>query len=178
MLPQEAWQRGKETIVFSSVQFQLVGFTTPEVEDVRARLAALGVPLAVLLLRCCEALDAPLDALTLAFVAWNFAMPGVLLVQWPATAERFWQGRRLYAASLATLAAWMLTFVPYATLGAMLGAVASGRFDTLMTAMAAMSRIARRFDPAQGRIRALHDRRYRRFTALQAAAGAGAEGAA
>ncbi|AKO96471.1 Ribulose kinase [Marinovum algicola DG 898] len=60
---------------------------------------------------------------------------------------------------------------------AMLGAVASGRFDTLMTAMAAMSRIARRFDPAQGRIRALHDRRYRRFTALQAAAGAGAEGA-
>lgn len=52
---------------------------------------------------------------------------------------------------------------------AMLGAVASGYFDTLATAMAEMSSLEKVFVPACGDIRALHERRYRRFAALQEA---------
>ncbi|WP_323768471.1 FGGY-family carbohydrate kinase [Antarctobacter sp.] len=53
---------------------------------------------------------------------------------------------------------------------AMLGAVAAGHFDTLATAMAEMSSLDRRFTPAAGATREMQARRYRRFTALQAAA--------
>jgi hypothetical protein len=74
-----------------------------------------GAPLALLLLRGCEALGVALDAPTWVFVTWNFFAPGVLLVQWPPTTERFRIGRRVFAAALSTLCAWLLASVPYPT---------------------------------------------------------------
>ncbi len=53
---------------------------------------------------------------------------------------------------------------------AMLGAVATGAYPDLITAMPAMSRIAMRCDPAPGRIRELHDLRHDAFLRLQAEA--------
>ena len=84
--------------------------------------ATLGVPSALLLLRCCEAAGSPLDALSFAFAVWNFVVPGCVLIQWHATSERFQSpGRRVYAATLAILGSWMLACVPYPTLIALLG---------------------------------------------------------
>ena len=50
---------------------------------------------------------------------------------------------------------------------AMLGAVAAGRFASVPSAMAAMSHIGNRYDPADARIAAEHSARYRAFTRLQ-----------
>ncbi|QYA14995.1 FGGY-family carbohydrate kinase [Rhizobium sp. AB2/73] len=52
---------------------------------------------------------------------------------------------------------------------AMLGATAGGHCGSLVGAMAAMSRLANRFEPADGTIRALHERRYEAFELLQSA---------
>ncbi|TXI08027.1 MAG: ribulokinase, partial [Rhizobium sp.] len=52
---------------------------------------------------------------------------------------------------------------------AMLGATAGGYYGSLVEAMAAMSRLAKRFEPADGAIRALHERRYEAFELLQSA---------
>ena len=75
----------------------------------------LAGPFATLLCRVCAALDLPLDAVTLVVAAWNLTVPGVLLVHWSATETSFAVGRRLYAALLATLCAWLLASVPYPT---------------------------------------------------------------
>jgi D-ribulokinase len=53
---------------------------------------------------------------------------------------------------------------------AMLGAVASGDFETLQDAMVNMSTLGGRFDPVAGELRVLHKRRYQAFQGLQAAA--------
>ena len=83
--------------------------------------ASFGVPFALLLLRFFEAVNAaPLDPLTFAFATWNFAVPGVMLVLWPPSGLRFYQGRRLYVAALASLTAWMLASMPSETLVATL----------------------------------------------------------
>ena len=50
---------------------------------------------------------------------------------------------------------------------AMLGAVASGAYESLTRAMAAMSAIEQRFQPEGGRIAQVHDARYRAYCALQ-----------
>ena len=94
---------------------------------------ALGVPFAVLLVRCCEAIGVPMDWVTLLFLTWNVVVPGVLLVQWGATVGHFAPGRRLYAAVLASLCSWFLTSVPYQTLTAMLGIFAA--LDVLLVAL-------------------------------------------
>ena len=52
---------------------------------------------------------------------------------------------------------------------AMLGATAHGHFGSLAEAMAAMSRLAKLFAPADGAIKALHERRYTAFELLQSA---------
>lgn len=52
---------------------------------------------------------------------------------------------------------------------AMLGATAGGHCGSLVEAMAAMSRLAKRFEPAEGVTKALHERRYEAFELLQAA---------
>ncbi|MFS8049811.1 FGGY-family carbohydrate kinase [Rhizobium sp. BR 314] len=52
---------------------------------------------------------------------------------------------------------------------AMLGATAGGRCGSLVEAMAAMSRLAKRFEPADGAIKGLHERRYEAFELLQSA---------
>lgn len=75
----------------------------------------LGGPLYLLLTRCCNALNVPLDAMTTVFVVWNVVTPGVILVHWSATVDSFAAGRRCYAALLATLCAWLLASVPYQT---------------------------------------------------------------
>lgn len=53
---------------------------------------------------------------------------------------------------------------------AMLGAVASGSFDTLQDAMVNMSTLGGRFEPAGREIKELHGKRHQTFEALQAAA--------
>jgi len=53
---------------------------------------------------------------------------------------------------------------------ALLGALASKRYDTMRDAMAAMTRSAEVFPPAKGNLAKLHERRFGVFTALQAAA--------
>jgi D-ribulokinase len=50
---------------------------------------------------------------------------------------------------------------------AMLAAVAGGAFDTLQAAMAGMSAIGERYEPATGEIADLHRRRFAAFEALQ-----------
>jgi D-ribulokinase len=50
---------------------------------------------------------------------------------------------------------------------AMLGAVASGHYPDLSTAMPAMSRLGDIFQPATGAMREWHDQRYEAFLALQ-----------
>jgi len=52
---------------------------------------------------------------------------------------------------------------------AMLGATAGGHRGSLVEAMAAMSRLAKRFEPADGAVKALHQRRYEAFELLQSA---------
>ncbi|MFJ6323101.1 MULTISPECIES: FGGY-family carbohydrate kinase [unclassified Rhizobium] len=52
---------------------------------------------------------------------------------------------------------------------AMLGATAAGHCDSLVEAMAAMSRLAKRYEPVDGALKALHERRYEAFELLQAA---------
>ncbi|MGY5801039.1 FGGY-family carbohydrate kinase [Rhizobium sp. LEGMi12c] len=52
---------------------------------------------------------------------------------------------------------------------AMLGATASRHSGSLLEAMATMSRLARRFEPADDAIKALHERRYEAFELLQSA---------
>ncbi|NTJ62692.1 FGGY-family carbohydrate kinase [Agrobacterium rhizogenes] len=52
---------------------------------------------------------------------------------------------------------------------AMLGATAGGHSGSLLEAMATMSRLAKTFEPADGAIRALHERRYEAFELLQSA---------
>ncbi len=52
---------------------------------------------------------------------------------------------------------------------AMLGATAGGHCGSLVEAMATMSRLAKRFEPADGDIKALHARRYEAFELLQSA---------
>lgn len=53
---------------------------------------------------------------------------------------------------------------------AMLGAVASGSYDTLQEAMVRMSTLGSRFEPVDGEFKALHQRRHQAFEALQASA--------
>lgn len=75
-----------------------------------------GAPLALLLVRICEHwLGAPLDKLTWLFCVTNLTVPAVLVIQWPSMATRFELARRLYAAALAVLCAWLLASVPYPT---------------------------------------------------------------
>ena len=50
---------------------------------------------------------------------------------------------------------------------AMLGAVAASACPDLRSAMGAMSRVAQTFEPARGKLRALHDARYHAFVTLQ-----------
>ena len=96
---------------------------------------SIGVPTALLLLRCADAASVPLDSLTLILATWNIALPAVVFLQWPMTTERsvlgtnyhsnferFGVARRVYSALLAILCTWMLACVPYITLIAMLGA--------------------------------------------------------
>ncbi|MBB4567233.1 FGGY-family carbohydrate kinase [Rhizobium leucaenae] len=52
---------------------------------------------------------------------------------------------------------------------AMLGAVAAGRYHSLLEAMKAMSSLSATFSPAGGTIGSLHERRYRAFELLQSA---------
>lgn len=52
---------------------------------------------------------------------------------------------------------------------AMLGATAGGHYGSLAEAMAAMSRLAKLFAPAEGAIKAQHERRYAAFELLQSA---------
>lgn len=75
----------------------------------------LGLPLALLFVRVCEAARAPLDALTLGIAVWNAVVPGVVLVHWAPTATRFEVARRAYAALLSIGCAWALACVPYPT---------------------------------------------------------------
>jgi D-ribulokinase len=49
----------------------------------------------------------------------------------------------------------------------MLAAVSSGAFGSLQDAMASMSEVVHRYQPAQGRIAELHERRFRSFEKLQ-----------
>ena len=73
-------------------------------------------PFCLLVVRLFEhSFGAPLDALTLAFLTANATVPAIALIQWPATSARFANGRRLYAAALAILCAWLLAYVPYST---------------------------------------------------------------
>ena len=74
---------------------------------------ALGLPLTLLLTRCCAAAGAPLDVPTLALVVWNGAMPGALLAQMDWLQDRFEPARRVYGALLAALMAWVLAAIPY-----------------------------------------------------------------
>jgi D-ribulokinase len=53
---------------------------------------------------------------------------------------------------------------------AMLGGVAGGQFDGVHSAMASMSRISRRYEPAAGTVAACHEARFRAFRQLQAVA--------
>ena len=53
---------------------------------------------------------------------------------------------------------------------AMLGAVASRLFDGVQSAMAGMSQISRRYEPAAGTVAACHEARFRAFKQLQAVA--------
>lgn len=53
---------------------------------------------------------------------------------------------------------------------ALLGALASKRYDTMPAAMAAMTRSAEVFPPAKGDLARIHERRFGVFTALQSAA--------
>ena len=50
---------------------------------------------------------------------------------------------------------------------AMLGAVAAGQYETVTDAMQAMSSLGAQYDPASGELRALHERRFAAFEALQ-----------
>ncbi|MBN8952840.1 MULTISPECIES: FGGY-family carbohydrate kinase [unclassified Rhizobium] len=52
---------------------------------------------------------------------------------------------------------------------AMLGATAGGHCGSLVEAMATMSRLAKQFEPADGAIKTLHERRYEAFELLQSA---------
>lgn len=93
----------------------------------------LGIPLGLLLLRLFEAAGAPLDWPTLIFATFNLTVPGVLLAQWSPTKHRFAFARRLHAAALASLCAWVLASVPPYTLIAMLGLFAI--LDILLVAL-------------------------------------------
>ena len=53
---------------------------------------------------------------------------------------------------------------------AMLGAVAGRLFDGVQSAMAGMSQISRRHEPATGTVAACHEARFRAFKQLQAVA--------
>jgi D-ribulokinase len=53
---------------------------------------------------------------------------------------------------------------------AMLGGVAGRLFDGVQSAMASMSRISRRYEPAAGTVAARHEARFRAFSRLQAVA--------
>lgn len=78
--------------------------------------ATFGAPLGLLLVRLSEHwLHTPLDALTWIFLVVNLTVPGIVVIQWPPTGARFEAGRRLYAAALAILCAWLLAYVPYQT---------------------------------------------------------------
>lgn len=103
---------------------------------------AMGAPLALLLARVCEAAGAPLDVVTLAVATLNLVAPGVLLAQLSTAEERFaWPGRRLYAALLAILTAWMLAAVPYQALITILGVFAM--LDVLLVALPCCSPVQR-----------------------------------
>jgi FGGY-family pentulose kinase len=52
---------------------------------------------------------------------------------------------------------------------AMLGATADGHCGSLLEAMTTMSRLAKKFEPADGAVKALHARRYEAFELLQSA---------
>jgi len=73
----------------------------------------IGGPLVALLPRLCQAAGAPLDVFTLAFLAWNVTVPGLVVVHWSATARRFVGLRRGYALLLSVGCAWLLASVPY-----------------------------------------------------------------
>jgi hypothetical protein len=102
----------------------------------------LGVPLGLLLWRCCEAFNVPLDAPTLIFATWNLVVPGVVLVQWAPTEEVPPETtdprnavflRRLYVHLLAIVDVWVLACVPWPSLSALLGLFAM--LDLLLVAM-------------------------------------------
>ena len=75
----------------------------------------LGLPAGRLVERACRAAGAPLDGVSLVIATWNLTAPGVVLVHWSATEERFRGLRRAYAAALSTLTAWALCSVPWLT---------------------------------------------------------------
>lgn len=82
--------------------------------------ALLAPPFALLLVRCAQVWRAPLDAPLLMLLTLNFALPGVVVVHWSATAARFGLVRRFYGAALSVLAAWLLASLPWQTLGCVL----------------------------------------------------------
>ena len=86
--------------------------------------ASIGGPLTLLLIRSAARLAVPIDVVTLVFVVANLALPGTVLVWWHATRVRFALCRRLHAAALSTLCAWLLSYLPFPTLVAVFGTLA------------------------------------------------------
>lgn len=94
---------------------------------------SIGVPFALLLLRCAGAWGVPLDGLSLLVATWNIAIPGTLLAWWHATRKRFGVCRRAHAGALAVLVSWIFAHCPYPTLIAILGLLAC--LDVLLVAL-------------------------------------------
>lgn len=85
---------------------------------------SIGGPLTLLLCRVSMTVGVPIDAITLGVLVANLALPGTVLVWWHATRERFALCRRLHAAALSTLCAWLLSYLPWPTLVAIFGTLA------------------------------------------------------
>lgn len=78
--------------------------------------ALLAFPTALLLLRCCEAAQLPVDAIGVVLPSWNLAVPGVLSFLWPArVSPQILILRRLYIGAAAALLAWVFSPVPWQT---------------------------------------------------------------
>lgn len=95
--------------------------------------ASFGIPFYLFVVRAAQAANASLDAVTVVVATANFVIPGVLLVQWPPTSAACYQGRRCYAAALATLCSWLLASMSSPTLIAVLGLFAL--IDVLLVAL-------------------------------------------
>lgn len=79
LLRQDAWRRKKEVVVWSSIQFELLGFSPQMVDDVISRMDRLGVPLAWF--------GGPCTGFTSTLRDWRFADPTG--EKWCESHERF-----------------------------------------------------------------------------------------